>query len=168
MRLGKLVVIVLGLSIYLPAHATDEARSDDSATNATHLLSREPGKCPVEIQIEELRNALESQMATSRAQEQRIAALESELRAARSEASAVAQPAAESTSAEAPATADAQSDQKIEALAAEVASVTRSLAERLKTIGPFSFSGDIRLRDEPFIGGPADQSQVRNRERFRL
>ena len=38
----------------------------------------------------------------------------------------------------------------------------------LKKVGPFAFSGDFRLRDEPFFGGPADQSQVRNRERFRL
>ena len=38
----------------------------------------------------------------------------------------------------------------------------------LKKIGPFNFSGDLRLRDEPFFGGPADQSQVRNRLRYRL
>lgn len=44
----------------------------------------------------------------------------------------------------------------------------QNLESSLKKIGPFNFSGDIRLRDEPFFGGPADQSQVRNRERFRL
>ena len=38
----------------------------------------------------------------------------------------------------------------------------------LKKVGPFNFSGDLRLRDEPFFGGPADESQVRNRFRFRL
>jgi len=38
----------------------------------------------------------------------------------------------------------------------------------LNKIGPFNFSGDLRLRDEPFFGGPADQSQVRNRLRYRL
>jgi TolA-binding protein len=38
----------------------------------------------------------------------------------------------------------------------------------LKKIGPFNFSGDLRLRNEPFFGGPADQSQVRNRMRYRL
>lgn len=38
----------------------------------------------------------------------------------------------------------------------------------LRKVGPFVFSGDFRLRDEPFFGGPSDQSQVRNRERFRL
>jgi hypothetical protein len=44
----------------------------------------------------------------------------------------------------------------------------QNLESGLKKIGPFSFSGDFRLRDEPFFGGPADHSQVRNRERFRL
>lgn len=44
----------------------------------------------------------------------------------------------------------------------------RGLESGLKKIGPLHLSGDFRLRDEPFFGGPADQSQVRNRERFRL
>jgi hypothetical protein len=44
----------------------------------------------------------------------------------------------------------------------------QSLESSLKKIGPLNFSGDFRLRDEPFFGGSADQSQVRNRERFRL
>ena len=44
----------------------------------------------------------------------------------------------------------------------------QNLESSVKKIGPFNFSGDLRLRDEPFFGGPADQSQVRNRMRFRL
>jgi len=44
----------------------------------------------------------------------------------------------------------------------------QNMEARLKQIGPFNFSGDLRLRAEPFFGGPADQSQVRNRMRFRL
>lgn len=43
-----------------------------------------------------------------------------------------------------------------------------NLEDRLKDFGPFSFSGDIRLRDEPFFGGPSNQSLDQNRERFRL
>ncbi|HXM94913.1 MAG TPA: putative porin [Candidatus Dormibacteraeota bacterium] len=38
---------------------------------------------------------------------------------------------------------------------------------KLKSLGPFTFSGDFRLRDEPFFGGPPNESQVRNRERFK-
>ena len=44
----------------------------------------------------------------------------------------------------------------------------QTVENSLKKIGPFAFSGDFRLRDEPFFGGPSDQSQVRNHERFRL
>lgn len=55
-----------------------------------------------------------------------------------------------------------------EKLSADAESLKKSFAERLKSVGPFSFGGDIRLRDEPFFGGPPDQSQVRNRMRFRL
>jgi Putative porin len=43
-----------------------------------------------------------------------------------------------------------------------------NLEDRLKTFGPFTFSGDIRLRDEPFFGGPGNRSLDQNRERFRL
>jgi hypothetical protein len=43
----------------------------------------------------------------------------------------------------------------------------RNLERRLKGIGPLSFSGDIRLREEPFFGGPSDGSLDRARARMR-
>ena len=43
-----------------------------------------------------------------------------------------------------------------------------NLEQQLKTFGPFTFSGDIRLRDEPSFGGPANRSLDQNRARFRL
>ncbi|HUA01170.1 MAG TPA: putative porin [Candidatus Aquilonibacter sp.] len=43
-----------------------------------------------------------------------------------------------------------------------------NIEDRLKNFGPFSFSGDIRLRDEPFFGGPSNRSLDQNRERFRV
>jgi len=43
-----------------------------------------------------------------------------------------------------------------------------NIEDKLKVFGPFSFSGDLRLRDEPFFGGPANESLDQNRERFRL
>jgi putative porin len=55
-----------------------------------------------------------------------------------------------------------------EKTSANVQSMMKSFSERIKKVGPFSFSGDFRLRDEPFFGGPADASQVRDRMRFRL
>ncbi|HZP17012.1 MAG TPA: putative porin [Terriglobales bacterium] len=50
----------------------------------------------------------------------------------------------------------------------ELGKRVQSVENGVKKIGPFALSGDLRLRDEPFFGGPADHSQVRNRMRFRL
>jgi hypothetical protein len=44
----------------------------------------------------------------------------------------------------------------------------RNLEREIKGLGPISFSGDIRLRAEPFFGGPSDQSQDRARARIRV
>jgi Putative porin len=41
------------------------------------------------------------------------------------------------------------------------------LEAKLKAFGPFTFAGDFRLRDEPYFGGPVNDSQDRNRERYR-
>jgi hypothetical protein len=43
----------------------------------------------------------------------------------------------------------------------------RNLERQIKGIGPISFSGDVRLRAEPFFGGPADSSLDRARARIR-
>ena len=43
----------------------------------------------------------------------------------------------------------------------------RNIERQIKRIGPISFSGDVRLRAEPFFGGPADQSLDRARSRIR-
>jgi hypothetical protein len=43
-----------------------------------------------------------------------------------------------------------------------------NIEDKLKDFGPFAFSGDLRLRDEPFFGGPSNESLDQNRERFRL
>lgn len=43
----------------------------------------------------------------------------------------------------------------------------QNVENKSKNLGPFTFGGDFRLRDEPFFGGPANESQVRNRERFK-
>ena len=42
-----------------------------------------------------------------------------------------------------------------------------NLESRIKGFGPFTFAGDFRLRDEPYFGGPVNDSQVRDRERYR-
>ena len=95
-------------------------------------------------ELQELRRLLE-------AQQNRIEALENELHKLR-------QPAESSAaSASTPAPQETVVEKKVE-----------KLENRLKSLGPFSFSGDLRLRGEPFFGGPADQSQIRSRLRYRL
>ena len=44
----------------------------------------------------------------------------------------------------------------------------RNLERQIKGIGPISFSGDVRLRGEPFFGGPTNESLQRMRERVRM
>ena len=44
----------------------------------------------------------------------------------------------------------------------------RNLERQIKGLGPISFSGDIRLRAEPFFGGPTNESMDRARERVRV
>lgn len=43
----------------------------------------------------------------------------------------------------------------------------RNLERQIKGIGPISFSGDVRVRAEPFFGGPTDESLDRTRARVR-
>jgi hypothetical protein len=43
----------------------------------------------------------------------------------------------------------------------------RNLEREIQGLGPISFSGDVRLRGEPFFGGPTDQSLDRTRARIR-
>jgi hypothetical protein len=43
----------------------------------------------------------------------------------------------------------------------------RNLERQIKGLGPISFSGDVRLRGEPFLGGPSDESLDRVRGRVR-
>lgn len=43
-----------------------------------------------------------------------------------------------------------------------------NLENSFKRFGPFTLSGDFRLRDEPFFGGPSDKSLDQHRERYRL
>jgi hypothetical protein len=55
---------------------------------------------------------------------------------------------------------------KLAKLEQETAANKKSTDTRLNRIGPFSYSGDIRLRYEPFVGGTL--TTARHRTRFRL
>jgi hypothetical protein len=110
---------------------------------------------------------LEAMRAALHEQQELTARLEAKLN------SVVAGPAiaeAVSPAVKMPAPEVTQSDlaQKVATLETDLGNSRESLEDRLKTLGPFAFSGDFRLRAEPTFGGPADQSQDRFRERYRL
>ncbi len=57
-------------------------------------------------------------------------------------------------------------NQKVNDMEKKNAASEKSLGDKVKGLGNFSFSGDVRLRYEPFFSGTA--SEDRHRERFRL
>src|SRR5882724_2368779 len=125
---------------------------------------------------------MEAQQKMMREQQERLNTLSEELRSAQAAASSAAAAAQEAkaeqgnaklTEGQLEAVADATNDltKKVAALDKDYQGEKKSLGDKIRAFGPFSFSGDFRLRDEPFIGGPCTaancDSQVRNRARFR-
>jgi hypothetical protein len=62
---------------------------------------------------------------------------------------------------------DAQQSNRIVRIEKDIDATRKDTNDKFKVLNALKFSGDLRLRDEPFFGGPTDQSQVRNRARFR-
>ncbi|MGH9778175.1 MAG: putative porin [Candidatus Acidiferrales bacterium] len=56
-------------------------------------------------------------------------------------------------------------NQKVNEMEKKNAASEKSLGDKIKGLGNFTFSGDVRVRYEPFFGGT--QTQDRHRERFR-
>ena len=65
------------------------------------------------------------------------------------------------------ATADPQVADKTNQNAGSSDERIRNLERQIGGLGPISFSGDVRLRAEPFFGGPSDESLDRARGRVR-
>ncbi len=129
-------------------------------------LELEQLKASVQAQsaaIDEHSRELEGEQAALREEMNRIAALEAKLGGTPDASGS----AARETSAEPISTPKEQLESQTQT-PQDLSNRIGNLEDRLKTFGPFSFSGDFRLRDEPFFGGPANESQDRNRERFRL
>lgn len=171
------IALLIALSAITPAWAKPRGEGSLAATNATDpakTAAANPSPAsPFVIQLEQLRESLQAQAqkfaehsqeldserAALREQLDRIAALEAKLgvvpdAAASSAASAAI--AAPTTPVAPAAQASQDWSKKLD-----------SLESKVKAFGPFSFSGDFRLRDEPYFGGPINQSQARNRARYR-
>jgi len=169
--------------------AAKEAPAQTAAKKKPAPAAKKPAEKSVtealSAEVEQLRQMMaqqaqqmETQQKMMREQQEKLNALTEELRSAQTNASSAAAAAQEAkaeqgnakvTEGQLEAVADATNDltKKVAALDKDYQGEKKSLGDKIKAIGPFNFSGDFRLRDEPFIGGPTNQSQVRNRARFR-
>lgn len=163
-----------------PTSAGGAATTQPKANPATSS-SKPAAPSPVEVELEQLKASveaqsqaidehskeLESERAALSEELKRIAALETKLGISLAPdpgaggSGAAPRPAAAQALVSAPQAQGAQTPQ-------DLSNRIANLEDRLKTFGPFTFSGDIRLREEPFFGGPANGSLDQNRERFRL
>ena len=198
MRRTWIALLLSALVTVAPSRATDgpdkEAAAKEAPAQTAAKKKPAAAKKPVEksvtdalsAEVEQLRQMMaqqsqqmEAQQKMMREQQERLNALTEELRSTQAAASSAAaadqeakaeQGNAKVTEGQLEAVADATNDltKKVAALDKDYQGEKKSFGEKIKAIGPFSFSGDMRVRDEPFIGGPTNQSQVRNRERFRL
>ena len=161
--------------------AGSEPGAASSATLSSLLLELQQLKDTVEGQSERIakqNEELESERANLKNQLDRIAKLEVALHTM--PGSGARLPADESTiaSSSAPASPNLGGPANVAAVPAVPAqdratqgSVDRRLGEleqRLKKIGPLSFSGDFRLREDAFFGGPSDRSLQQNLQNYRL
>src|SRR6266481_986636 len=198
MRRTWIALLLSALVTVAPSRATDgpdkEAAAKEAPAQTAAKKKPAAAKKPVEksvtdalsAEVEQLRQMMaqqsqqmEAQQKMMREQQERLNALTEELRSTQAAASSAAaadqeakaeQGNAKVTEGQLEAVADATNDltKKVGTLDKDYQGEKKSFGEKIKAIGPFSFSGDMRVRDEPFIGGPTNQSQVRNRERFRL
>ncbi len=120
----------------------------------------------------ELRSEIEQLKKLLQEQQQRIAALEGRASepAKASETASVASVPSSNTYLSAPSTPPSGTQNESRAQSVRSGSSDeriRNLERQIQGIGPISFSGDVRVRAEPFFGGPTDQSLDRARARVR-
>jgi Putative porin len=176
---GVFMIVILAATLFAQTSTSDTKKKHSIAPPA---VSKED--------IQELRDIVAPQQKQIETQSQQLQQLQHQLRqlldsvqqananAQKLQSGADQAQAAATQAQQSAAEAERVADQASTAVAEAKTSATKTdqtLAKRvqgvensLKKVGPFAFSGDFRLRDEPFFGGPSDQSQVRNRERFRL
>ncbi len=167
------LLLIFALTAALPVGALAEA--DPAASASSNSNTSTPVADPqLRFEVEQLKQLV-------REQQKRIEALESERGAAGSPTVGVSAPSPQpSTIGAFPAQNAATSSQSSPATASQTLATSqnyqnagssderiRNLERQIKGLGPISFSGDVRLRGEPFFGGPTDESLDRVRERVR-
>jgi len=155
------------------------AQTQTAANVAPAAPLTEAAGTPAPTPEEQLRSELQELKQLLRAQQQRIDALESAGKATEPQAPAVlasATPVTTSMSKSQDSTATPQSSPSQPPNVSQAQTVQagssderiRNLERQIKGLGPISFSGDVRLRAEPFFGGPSDSSMQRARARVRV
>jgi len=159
------------------AASSNSAGSAPEAAKGSATAAAPDPSSPVVVELKELREAVEAQAKQFEEHSQqldaeraalkdefaRIASLEAKLGVASDADSSASVPSA-SAVVSTPSSTQGTQVQTPQDMSNRIG----NLEDRLKNFGPFAFSGDIRLRDEPIFGGPANQSLDQNRERFRL
>ncbi len=179
-RIAIALVLILGLatSAVVTLAGDENAVSPSGAKEAAKGSASAPNpSSPVVVELKELKEAvdaqakqfaehsqqLDSERAALKDELARIAALEARLGIAPDAA-----PSATSAALANPVVAPALQDTAPVQVSQDWSTRISNLENSAKKFGPFTLSGDFRLRDEPFFGGPADRSLDRHRARYRL
>jgi Putative porin len=174
-----LLVLSAGFVVYLTPHLGAQTSSGLSAQTSGSTSGTDSSSAD-----SDLRSELDQLQRLVRDQQKRIEALESERQTNPSRASepfsATSSPVtslsatssvANQQSSKATSTPSSSNSQNLPApqnvQSGSSDERIRNLERQIKGIGPISFSGDVRLRGEPFFGGPSDQSLDRMRARVR-
>ena len=177
----KATTTTLRTALTLAALSAGAWAQTQTASNAVPATSAaEAPTTPAPTPEQQLRSELEQLKELIRDQQKRIDALETgHPQSAASEPPAVVASAAIVTTTSAPSTQQANSAQPDDSTQPQTAPRAqnvqagssderiRNLERQIKGLGPISFSGDVRVRAEPFFGGPTDQSLDRARARIR-
>jgi len=181
-----IVLLAALIAAMAPVWASPEGEAPAATTSATATSNGTPAAATasnsnsaskpaeassMESQLQQLRELLEAQAQQLQEQsqelrDQRQKMLEMEAALA---AATPGLPAATALAAPTGAQTQQLSGSQSQQLSGE-----QNLARRIDTLerglnnfGPFSFAGDVRVRDESYSGGPVNGSQDRNRERYR-
>ncbi len=163
--LGWTMVLLLGTLGFAQSAAPlppteSTATHAEAGVTAADLQALKDALAAQQKQIEQLQRALAERDRT--AQEKQPQMVPTETPRAELASYVAPAPAAPQNPA---AVQTAQSSQGVEAGSSDQR--IRNLERQIKGLGPISFSGDVRLRAEPFFGGPTDGSLDRMRGRIR-
>jgi hypothetical protein len=165
-----------------PAATTSATAAPYTAPAAAKASSSNLGAKPAEAssmesELQQLRELLEAQARQLQQQSQELKDQHQKMLELEAALTAATPGSPAETVASAPAGAPSPQGGQTQQLAgsqSQQLSGEQNLARRIDTLerglnsfGPFSFAGDLRVRDESYSGGPINDSQDRNRERYR-